>query len=116
MKIKKYHRIYVIDNCNEKISDNKFLTNTLQKISTQVGMHVFENPVNPNEHPESPSYSALGVTDVSRVTVQAFGAPNKISVDIFSFKEWSREEIKKLILKTFSTKNSTLTIKEIWWG
>ena len=116
MDVKRYHQIFDISNCNKNINNIVFLKNILNKIATSVDMHIIKGPIAAKGLPENPGYSVLCIIDYSHISIHTFVKCNSALIDIFSCKKWDREKVEVLLLEAFSTKNSEVRNKEVWWG
>lgn len=116
MRVKRYHQIFDIDNCNKNINDGLFLKDYLQKIASAIDMHIIGGPIIAEGIPENPGYSVLCIVDFSHISIHTFTDCNGILVDIFSCKNWNKEKIRKMLIEAFSTEKSEIRDKEVWWG
>ena len=116
MNVKRYHQIFDITNCNDNVNDGQFLRDILQEIAKTVDMHIIEGPIIAEGGEGNPGYSALCIIDFSHISIHSFSKYKEALIDIFSCKEWDREKVKGLILKSIATENSEIRNKEVWWG
>lgn len=116
MNVKRYHHIFDISYCNENINNSQFLRDILQKIATSINMNIIEGPIIAEGLPTNPGYSALCIVDFSHISIHTFSNFNESLIDIFSCKQWDREKVKKLLFDAFSTSQSEVRNKEVWWG
>jgi S-adenosylmethionine decarboxylase len=116
MNIKRYHHIFDISSCNDSINDRQFLRDTLQDIASTVDMQIIEGPIIAEGQEGNPGFSALCIIDFSHISIHTFSVYNEVLVDIFSCKEYDREKVRELVLRAFSTQDSEVRNKEVWWG
>ena len=116
MNTKRFHNIFDLENCNEKIGNRDELRQLVQKIATSVDMKILEGPIVAEVVDISPGFSALAIIDFSHISIHTFTKYREALVDVFSCKEYDREKVLSVVKEFLSTPETTIRQKEVWWG
>ena len=116
MHTKRYHHIFDINHCNAKIGNETDLENLVKKIAASVNMTILKGPIVAEGIPENPGFSALAIVDFSHISVHTFTKYDEALIDVFSCKEFDRENLLNEVKSFLSTPESTVRHKEVWWG
>lgn len=116
MHTKRYHHIFDIDHCNDKIGREADLEELVRKVATAVNMTILKGPIVAQGIPENPGFSALAIVDFSHISVHTFTKHDEALVDVFSCKEFDRDKLLQEVQEFLSTPESTVRHKEVWWG
>jgi len=116
MNTKRFHNIFDLENCNEKIGNRDELRQLVQKIATSVDMKILEGPIVAEGVDINPGFSALAIIDFSHISIHTFTKYREALVDVFSCKEYDREKVLSVVKEFLSTPETTIRQKEVWWG
>lgn len=116
MHIKRYHHIFDIDFCHDKISDKEFVADFVEQLAGVVDMHIIKGPIVAEGMPENPGLSALAIIDFSHISIHTFQKTNEVLIDVFSCKAYDKEKVLAFCKEQFATSQSTVREKEVWWG
>jgi S-adenosylmethionine decarboxylase len=116
MKTKRYHNIFDLTYCNEKILDKKILRDFIEEVVEAVDMSILEGPIIAEGIASNPGISILAIIDFSHISMHTFANSNEALIDIFSCKEYDREKVLSLCKKHFATPKTVVRKKEVWWG
>lgn len=116
MKIKRYHNIFDLTNCNKKINDKKVLRKFIEEVVNAVDMNILEGPIIAEGKVPGSGLSALAIIDFSHISIHTFTDNMEVLIDIFSCKEYKKEVVLNICKKYFATKNTKIRKKEVWWG
>jgi S-adenosylmethionine decarboxylase len=116
MKTKRFHHIFDLEDCNQKINDPKILRDFLEELVKKVKMSILEGPIIAQGKPENPGFSAVAIIDFSHVSIHTFANSKEVLIDVFSCKEYDKEKVLKLCKKYFASSTTKVRQKEVWWG
>lgn len=116
MQTKRFHNIYDLENCSEKISNRDDLCQLVHDIADSVDMKILEGPIVAEGIETNPGLSALAIIDYSHISIHTFTKYSEALVDVFSCKEYDREKVLAVIQNFLSTPETTIRQKEVWWG
>ena len=116
MQTKRYHHIFDLKNCNEKINDRAEVRKFIEEVTKGVDMQILEGPIVAEGVQSNPGLSALAIIDFSHVSVHTFTDYNEALIDVFSCKEYDREKVLAICLKYFGNEKTEVRKKEVWWG
>lgn len=116
MQTKRFHIIYDLQNCNEKINDKEAIKNFIQNLVKLIGMHILEGPVIAEGIPQNPGLSAFVIIDYSHISIHSFTKHNEALIDIFSCKEFATEKAQKYCLDYFGADQKGSSIQKVKWG
>lgn len=116
MKTKRFHNIFDLEDCNEKINDPQILRSFLEELVKEVKMSILEGPIIAQGKSENPGFSAVAIIDFSHVSIHTFSNSKEALIDVFSCKEYDKEKVLKLCQKYFASSITKVRQKEVWWG
>lgn len=116
MLTKRFHNIFDLENCNEKIGDRDVLHKFVEKIAEAVEMKILEGPVIAQGMEQNPGLSAFAIVDFSHISVHTFIKHHEALVDIFSCKKYEREKVLQICKEFFEGTETIVRQKEVWWG
>lgn len=116
MKTKRFHNVFDLENCNDKINDSQVLRSFLEELVKTVKMSILEGPIIAQGKPENPGFSALVIIDFSHISIHTFSDSKEALIDVFSCKEYDKEAVLGLCQKYFATSDTKVRQKEVWWG
>lgn len=116
MNTKRFHNIFDLENCNEKIGNRDDLRQLVQKIAAAVDMKILEGPIVAEGVDINPGFSALAIIDFSHISIHTFTKYREALVDVFSCKEYDREKVLEVVKEFLSAPETTIRQKEVWWG
>lgn len=116
MKTKRFHNIFDLTNCNEKINDKKVIQKFVTEAVESVNMNILEGPIISEGIESNPGLSALAIIDFSHISIHTFTNNKEALIDIFSCKEYDRKKVLQVCKKFFATSDTAIREKEIWWG
>lgn len=116
MHTKRFHNIFDLENCNEKISNRDDVRKFVEMVVEAVDMKILEGPIVAQGVDINPGFSCLAIIDFSHISVHTFTKYNEALIDVFSCKEYDRERVLKVCKEFFGTPETTIRQKEVWWG
>ena len=116
MNTKRFHNIFDLENCNEKIGNRDDLRQLVQKIAESVDMNILEGPIVAEGVDINPGFSALAIIDFSHISIHTFTKYREALVDVFSCKEYDRDRVLAVVKEFLSTPETIIRQKEVWWG
>lgn len=116
MHTKRFHNIFDLENCNEKIGNRNDLRELVQKIAEAVDMTILEGPIVAEGVETNPGFSALAIIDFSHISVHTFTNYREALIDVFSCKEYDREKVLGVVKDFLGAPDTTIRQKEVWWG
>jgi len=116
MHTKRFHHIFDLDHCNEKIRNEESMVELVKLIATAVKMTILKGPIVAEGIPSNPGFSALAIVDFSHISVHTFTTFDEALVDVFSCKEFDREHLEEVVRGFLSTPESTVRHQEVLWG
>jgi S-adenosylmethionine decarboxylase len=116
MHTKRFHNIFDLEGCNEKISDKALIRKFVEELAVTVEMNILEGPIVADGKDYNPGLSALAIVDFSHLSIHTFTKYQEVLIDVFSCKEYDREKVLKLCMDYFSTADTKVRQKEVWWG
>jgi len=116
MKTKRFHNIFDLTHCNEKILDKKIIRKFVEEAVEAVDMSILEGPIIAEGIESNPGLSIIAIIDFSHISMHTFANNKKALIDIFSCKEYDKEKVLQVCEKYFATPNTTIRQKEVWWG
>ncbi|MFA4819350.1 MAG: adenosylmethionine decarboxylase [Candidatus Aenigmatarchaeota archaeon] len=99
----------------QRLLDDKFIYNLLDKLPEKIGMHkIFQpvvnkftsNPLGKKDSFDRGGVSAFVLIAESHITIHTFAAQRFASIDIFSCKEFDVEKAEKYLMRAFSAKKA----------
>ena len=115
MVTKRFHNIFDLENCNEKISNREDVRKFVEMVVEAVDMKILEGPIVAQGVDINPGFSCLAIIDFSHISVHTFTKYNEALIDVFSCKEYDRERVLKVCKEFFGTPETTIRQKEVWW-
>lgn len=116
MQTKRYHNIFDLENCNDKIGNRDELRQLVQNIATAVDMKILEGPIVAEGVDINPGFSALAIIDFSHISVHTFTKYREALIDVFSCKPYDREKVLSVVKEFLGNPDTTIRQKEVWWG
>jgi S-adenosylmethionine decarboxylase len=116
MITKRFHNVYDLENCNEKIGNRNDVREFVEKVAQAIDMTILEGPIVAEGIEDNPGFSALVIVDFSHISVHTFTKNREALIDVFSCKEYDRERVLNVCKEFFSTPETTIRQKEVWWG
>jgi len=116
MVTKRFHNIFDLENCNERIGNRDDLRKFVEKVAESVGMKILEGPIVAQGVEINPGFSALAIIDYSHISVHTFTKYQEALIDIFSCKEYDRERVLNVCKEFFCSPETKIRQKEVWWG
>ena len=116
MNVKRFHNIFDMKNCNDKISDPKVIREFVENIAKAVDMTILEGPIFAQGVAHNPGLSALAIIDFSHISIHTFTKYSEALIDVFSCKEYDKEKVLKVCKEYFETPDTEIREKEVWWG
>jgi S-adenosylmethionine decarboxylase len=116
MQTKRYHNIFDLENCNEKIGNAKIIREFVIEIAKTVDMSILEGPIVAEGAAINPGLSALAIIDFSHISIHTFIKFNEALIDVFSCKPYEKNKVLEVCLKYFGSPETKVREKEIWWG
>jgi len=116
MNVKRYHNIFDMQNCNNKIGDPKIVREFVENIAKAVDMTILEGPIVAQGVEHNPGLSVLAIIDFSHISIHTFTTYNEVLIDVFSCKEYDREKVLQVCKEYFEKTDTEIRQKEVWWG
>ena len=116
MHTKRYHNIFDLANCNDKINDRDAIRDFLEALAKAIDMSIIEGPIVAEGIENNPGFSALVIIDFSHISIHTFTNNKEALIDVFSCKEYDRERVLQVCKEYFSTPETEVRQKEVWWG
>lgn len=116
MVTKRFHNIFDLENCNEKIGNRNDVREFVEKVAKAVDMTILEGPIVAQGAEQNPGFSALVIIDFSHISVHTFTNYHEALIDVFSCKEYDRERVLNVCKEFFGTPETIVRQKEVWWG
>lgn len=116
MNQKRFHNIFDMENCNEKISDRKILRDFVEKIAEVADMSILEGPIIAEGAEHNPGLSALAIIDFSHISIHTFTDHKEALIDVFSCKPYDKDKVQGVCREYFGTAKTKFRAKEVWWG
>ncbi len=116
MRVKRFHNICDMNNCNDKIGDLKIVKRFIKEVISAIDMKVIKGPISVRGIDINPGLSVIAIVDFSHISIHTFTNFNEILVDIFSCKKYEKEKVVEICKKYFGSKKSKVRQKEVWWG
>ena len=116
MHSKRFHNIVDLNHCNTNIHDLKAITVFIETLVAAAGMKKLAGPLASAGVPENPGCSVLVLVDFSHISIHTFTKYDEALIDIFSCKPYDRERVLAMCKEFFSTPETVVREKEVWWG
>lgn len=116
MQTGRYHHIFDLSVCNERISESAYVESFLREMVPAIGMTILAGPIMAEGIPENPGITGLVAVDFSHISVHTFTGPRETLIDIFSCKPYDREVAEEVCMKFFATPETEVRHKEVFWG
>ena len=116
MESKRFHIIYDLRNCNQKINDQKAIREFIEGFVKVVNMSILQGPVVAEGIPQNPGLSSFVIIDFSHISIHTFTKYNEALIDIFSCKEFDKLKAGQYCTEFFGVSTSDSRTKEVWWG
>lgn len=116
MRSKRYHHLFDLEYCNEKITSREALRVFLETLAQTIHMQILEGPILAQGVPTNPGLSAIAIVDMSHISIHTFSACDEALIDIFSCAPYDRQAVEKLCVDFFSTEKTVVHHKEVFWG
>lgn len=116
LHVKRYHNIFDMTGCNEKIEDKMIVREFVEAIAKSVDMHILEGPIIADGVASNPGLSALAIIDFSHISIHTFVKTKEVLIDVFSCKEYDQEKVLQVCKEYFANDETQIRQKEVWWG
>lgn len=116
MESKRYHLIFDLKNCNQKIESTDAIDSFIREFVKIVNMSILHGPVVVEGIPQNPGITGFVIIDFSHISVHTFTKYNEALIDIFSCKKYDKDAAKKYCQEYFGASDENTRLKEVWWG
>lgn len=79
-------------------------------------MKILEGPIIAEGVTDNPGLSALAIIDFSHISIHTFAKDNGALIDVFSCKEYDKNQVLEVCKDYFSKPGTQIRQKEVWWG
>src|SRR5689334_12846347 len=93
MHAKRFHNIYDIQNCNDKIADREVLRQFIEDVAKATEMQIIEGPIIAAGVESNPGLSGIAIVDFSHISIHTFTDYKGALIDVFSCKEYNRDKV-----------------------
>ncbi len=116
MIAKRFHTIFDLENCNEKIGDQKTVREFVEKIAEATEMNILKGPIVVEGFKSNPGLTVIVIVDFSHISIHTYTKYREAQIDIHSCKEYDRDSVFEICKAFFATPNTEIRQKEVWWG
>ena len=116
MVTKRFHTIFDMEYCNENINNRAKVREFVERLTAAVDMSILEGPIIAEGIEKNPGLSALVIVDFSHISIHTFTKYQEALIDVFSCKEYDRDSVRHVAEEFFSTPQTSIRQKEVWWG
>lgn len=116
MNTGRYHHIFDLNNCNERIADEVAMEGFIKELAEAINMTILHGPVVKEGIEENPGLSAIAIVDFSHISVHTFTNTRESLVDVFSCKPYDKDAAQAVCEKFFGTEATEVRHKEVYWG
>lgn len=90
-----------IDGVFRKSADGRAIESILRELPGKIGMKILEGPVVVQGVPENPGWTGFVIIDKSHIAIHTFDDGNKVSIDVFSCKQFDKDAVIEYFKKKF---------------